>query len=106
MYPVGIAIAPEVCIFVIQQWNWQVNASGFLVDVGNGLGLYTQFVCKEKVFDDLGRVIIHTYDDQIIDCEILSLNSSFISKYYLFDIYFVGKYWTYSQNLDIETINR
>ena len=76
------------------------------MDAGNRLGLCTQFVCKEEVFDDLGRVRIHTSDDHKIDCEVLSLNSSFISKYKLFNTDYVGKYWTYTHNLDVETINR
>jgi len=68
--------------------------------------LDTQFICKEKIFDDLGRVKIHTRCPQEIACEILALNASFIEKYNLWNDNFLGKNWTHAQNLTAMIINR
>ena len=94
------------CLYLIQEWNWQTNASGILIDERNKFELDTTYVCKEEIFDNLGLVKIQTSFGQKIECEILALNASFIAKYNLWDQSFLDKNWTFSQNLTSEAMNR
>ena len=78
---VGISIysPTEFCIFI-------------LADIWTNIGANYQFVCKNQIFDEEGRVII--INDSSISCEMLKINKTFFDEFNLWNKEFSNISWT------------
>ena len=52
------------------------------------------YVCENKTFDELGRVIVQKQLHEKIDCPLLKLNQTFIDEYKIWISLFKDKSWT------------